>query len=97
MKKVVVMALGLFIAFSAQAKDEKVTVTGVLQYGTLDSSITDESGNDITFISNDPKSKKIFDKCHGGDVCKATAMVEKNEYGGTLKKLISVELVKKSE
>lgn len=93
----IALVLGLLAAFSAQAKDEKVTVIGVLQYGTLDSSITDENGNDITFVSNDPKSKKIFDTCNGGDVCKATAIVEKNEYGGKLKKLISIELVKKSE
>jgi hypothetical protein len=76
---------------------EKVTVTGVLQYGTLDSSITDEKGGDVTFLSNDKKSKKIFDKCHGGDTCKVTAMVEKKEDTGVLKKVVSVELVKRAD
>jgi hypothetical protein len=96
MKKLIVL-IGLLVAFSAQAKDEKVTVTGVLQYGTLDSSITDEKGGDVTFLSNDKKSKKIFDKCHGGDTCKVTAMVEKKEDTGVLKKVVSVELVKRAD
>lgn len=95
--KIIVLIIGLLVAFCVNAKDEKVAVIGILQYGTLDSSITDDQGNDVTFMSNDKKSKKIFDKCHGGDVCKITAIVEKNEYGGKLKKIISVELVKKAE
>ena len=96
MKKLIVL-IGLLVAFSAQAKDEKVTVTGVLQYGTLDSSITDEKGGDVTFLSDDKKSKKIFDKCHEGDTCKVTAMVEKKEDIGMLKKVVSVELVKRAD
>lgn len=96
MKKIVLI-IGLLVAFSVQAKDEKVTVTGVLEYGTLDSSITDDKGGDVTFLSNDKKSKKIFDKCHGGDTCKVTAIVEKKEDTGVLKKVISVELVKRAE
>ena len=96
MKKVIFL-ISLLVAFSAQAKDEKVTVTGVLQYGTLDSSISDDKGGDITFLSDDKKSVKIFDKCHGGDICKVTAMVEKKGDTGVLKKVVSVELVKRAD
>ncbi|MCX7068331.1 MAG: hypothetical protein NTW85_11635 [Methylococcales bacterium] len=98
MKLIVIFCL-LFSSFSYakntsnNQKVTEMTVTGKLTYGTLDSVIDDGNGNSIGFLSDDKMAAKIFEKCHEGDLCKISALVENGEYGASLKKLISIERI----
>lgn len=79
------------ITIPCSAENVKITVTGQVMYGTLDSAIMDENDNSLGFLSDSPIAKKIFSKCVHGDTCKVTAIVDENDEYNFIKKVIKVE------
>ncbi|WP_394753620.1 hypothetical protein [Crenothrix sp.] len=82
---------------SDAGKLKKMTVTGKILYGTLDSGIEDINGGPgLTFLSDSKMAAKIFKKCQQDDICKISGLVKVSydDGGGVLSKLVSVKLIK---
>lgn len=69
------------------------TVVGVVQTGSLDSTIELPNGDSISFMTDSHVADAIFASCKEGDTCKVTGIVDSSDDISTFKTVLRAALV----
>ncbi|MGD9662819.1 MAG: hypothetical protein AB7U63_16280, partial [Porticoccaceae bacterium] len=78
MRKVLLVAVVLVVALTAQAHARTVVVRGQVGYGTLDCGVNSVNPSCCIFLTKSKVASMIFKTCKEGDECEIAGNIDKN-------------------